>query len=77
VIQRLILCSAYIIPITNKDILSCNLLSYDTKSNAAARSIAEGTSRVPNGRRRTGPDLVSTVKVKSSLKVEIRPTGQS
>jgi len=34
-------------------------------------------NRVPNGRRRTGLDLVSTVKVKSSLKVEIRPTGQS
>jgi len=32
--------------------------------------------RVPNGRLRTGLDLVSTVKVKSNLKVEIRPTGQ-
>jgi len=35
------------------------------------------SGRVPNGPRKTGPDQLVRSKVKSSLIVEIRPTGQS
>jgi len=37
----------------------------------------ETKSRVPNGPRKTGLDQLVRSKVKSSLMVEIRPTGQS